>query len=36
MKVFHTILAEVARAPELPLLVVLDDVFVLVHAANHV
>jgi hypothetical protein len=36
MKVFHTILAEVARMPELPLLVVVDNVFVLVHAADHV
>jgi hypothetical protein len=36
MKVFCTILAEVARMPELSLLVVVDDVFVLVHAADTV
>jgi hypothetical protein len=36
MKVFCTVLAEVARVPELPLLVVVDDVFVLVHAADPV
>ncbi len=36
MKVFRTILTEVARVPELPLLVVVDDIFVLVHAADTV
>ncbi len=36
MKVFRTILAEVARMPELPLLVVVDNIFVLVHAADPV
>ena len=36
MKVLGTVLAKVARVSELPLLVVVDDVFVLVHPTDAV